>query len=316
MTTQPDTRPQVRSEDRPSLGAVRYDVEHHDEVYAIVDGHELHARVFVPVGAPPGRPGVIDVHGGCWALFDRKVDRFQCERLAAAGAVVAAVDFRQAPEGRWPDPVADVAAAVRWLKAHADRFELDPDAVLLMGGSSGGQLAMWVALRPDAPETSTVVPELPAGLDPSTLDARVRGVLALWPVAEPDARYRYLLDRQAAGTESSTDPLFNLPMLISGQDAFFGDVATMAAANVVRVLDAGEHEALPPLWLAHPELDENVTPAMSEAAVAAWRAAGGAARLRPCPGVGHGFVNFGGEAADACLEDLIAAATTMLEERP
>ena len=65
----------------------------------------------------------------------------------------------------------------------------------------------------------------------------------------------------------------------------------MAEASVPRMLAAGEAEALPPIWVAHPELDENVTLAMSEALVAAYRAAGGAAELAVFPGVGHAFAN-------------------------
>jgi acetyl esterase/lipase len=296
----------------PHLGTARYAVERHDEVFAAPDGVELMARIWVPVDAPPGRPAVVDAHGGCWAYFDRTVDETQCRGLAEAGAVSVAVDFRQAPEGRWPDPAADVAAGVRWVKANAERFSVDPDAVLLLGGSSGGHLALWVALRPEHPETTTTSY---LGADPTTEgpDARVRGVLALWPIAAPDDRYRYLLRRQAAGETDSMDPLFNIEFLVHGHDAFFGDVATMASASVTKVLDSGDHVPPPPLFLAHPELDENVLPEMSEELLDAWLQAGGSAELHRYDGLGHGFVNFGGPAAEACVADLIDAARNHLE---
>ena len=295
------------------LGDARYTVERHDEVYAAPGGTELLARVWVPVDAPPGRPGVVDAHGGCWAYFDRKVDEIQCRGLAEAGAVTVAIDFRQAPDGHWPDAAADMAAAVRWLKANAQRFSGDPDSVVLLGGSSGGDIALWVGRRPEHPETTSTDYLEPAGASGERPDARVRGVLALWPIAAPDDRYRYVLDRQARDDTESRDPLFNIPMLIGGHDAFFGDLATMEAASVVKVLGSGEHDTPPPLWLAHPELDENVTLEMSEELLAAWEAGGGEATMHFYDGLGHGFVNFGGPTADQCVADLIAAARRHLE---
>lgn len=295
------------------LGEARYTVERHDEVFAAPDGTELLARVWVPVDAPAGRPGVVDAHGGCWAYFDRTVDENQCRGLAEAGAVAVAVDFRQGADGPWPAAVADLAAGVRWLKANAERFSVDPDSVLLLGGSSGGHLALWVALRPEHPETSTTAHVEPEGASGERPDARVRGVLALWPIAAPDDRYRYVLDREARGDTESRDPLFNVPLLRDGHESFFGDLATMEQASVVRVLREGDHEDPPPMWLAHPELDENVPFEMSQELVEAWRAAGGSAGLKLYEGLPHGFANFGGPAAEQCVADLVVAARSHLE---
>ncbi len=89
--------------------------------------------------------------------------------------------------------------------------------------------------------------------------------------------------------------------LIESHEMFFGDEATMGRASALRIVEAGEAECLPPIWVAHPELDENVTLAMSERFVAAYRRAGGVAELELFPGVGHGFANFPGEAADRCI---------------
>lgn len=295
----------------PRLEAGRYEVERHDEVYAEPGGLALEVRVYQPKGAPPGRPGIVDVHGGAWRYFDRKVDASQCRGLASAGAVVAAIDFRQAPGHRWPTAVADVAAGVRWLKSNADRFGVDPDAVLLLGGSSGGHLVQWVALRPEGSECRATAIAGEAR-DVGAVDAHVRGVLALWPVAAPDQRFRYLRERRDAGDTESTDPLFHVDALIESQELFFGDEEMMREASIVELLANGDHEQLPPLFLAHPELDENVPRAMSVDVVERWRAAGGQAELRDYPGLTHGFVNFGGEAAAACIDDLIEASNAFL----
>jgi acetyl esterase/lipase len=279
-----------------------YEIETTDEVYARPDGVELLARVHRPVGTSGAVPAVVDAHGGAWRYFDRTVDDFHGRGLAARGHVVVAVDFRQAPEHRWPGAVADLAAAVRWTKAHADRLGVDPKRVALMGGSSGGHLALWVTLRPEAPECRSTAHEGPAGPD-----ARVHAVLALWPVADPAARYRYLLDvMQGSSTEGmpTDETLFDPLRLQRAQDRFFGDIATMGLASIPGLLASGDHDRPPPLWVAHPELDNNVTVAMSEALVAAWRAAGADAHLERYPGQGHSFVNFGGPAAERCVDDL------------
>src|SRR5207249_3927050 len=79
------------------------------------------------------------------------------------------------------------------------------------------------------------------------------------------------------------DALFMPERLIESHEMFFGDEATMARASALRVVEAGEAEGLPPIWIAHPELDENVTLPMTERFVAAYRRAGGAAGLEVFP---------------------------------
>jgi acetyl esterase/lipase len=86
------------------------------------------------------------------------------------------------------------------------------------------------------------------------------------------------------------------------QEEHFGDEETMRRASVPRMLDDGDYEQLPPLWVAHPELDQNVTLAMTQDWVAKYRARGGSVELEVFPGVGHAFANFSGPATDRCIE--------------
>jgi len=69
------------------------------------------------------------------------------EALAEAGIVAAAIDFRHAGDG-YPTSLADINYAVRWLKAHAGEYRVDPGRIGLSGQSSGGHLAMLAAMRP------------------------------------------------------------------------------------------------------------------------------------------------------------------------
>jgi acetyl esterase/lipase len=274
-----------------------YDVTYEDVEYGGPEDEPLLARLYRPIGADGPLPALVDVHGGAWSYFDRLVD-FHIDRgLAACGMLVAAIDFRQGPAHRYPTAVADVVAGIRFVKAHARSLGVRPDSVGLIGGSSGGHLILLAALRPRAPEYGTTPVR---GAHAEDVDAAVAYALPLWPIADPQARYRYLLARRA-DPRPSRDPFFQLDRLLAGHDAFFGDEETMARASVPRILEAGEAERLPPIWVAHPELDENVTLPMSERLVEAYRRAGGIAELEVFPGVGHAFANVPGDAADRCI---------------
>src|SRR2546422_1024530 len=164
-------------------------------------------------------------------------------------------------------------------------------------GAEGPLPALVDALRPHAPEYGTMPVR---GAGPRAIDAAVAYALPLWPIADPLARCRYLLERRA-DPRPARDPFFQLDRLLAGHDAFFGDEETMARASVPRILEAGEAERLPPIWVAHPELDENVTLPMTERLIEAYCRAGGIAELEVFPGVGHAFANVPGDAADRCL---------------
>jgi acetyl esterase/lipase len=277
-----------------------YEVDATDAPFARPDGVELLARVYRP-GGEPERPlgALVYVHGGAWARLDRTADAGLCRGLAASGLLVIAVDFRQAPDHRYPTAVADVAAGVRYARAHAARLAVDPARVGLLGSSSGGHLALLHAVRPAAPEHTGTPIVRPDGSPGATSgDASVAFVVALYPVADPLARYRYALSRQdEAPPPSGFDPA----RLVASHRAFFASEDAMAAASVTRVVAAGEATALPPAWVAQPELDDNVPAAITEAFVQAYRDAGGRVEHARFPGARHSFVQQAGPDTDKCI---------------
>jgi acetyl esterase/lipase len=97
-------------------------------------------------------PVLVWVHGGGWQLGDKAGAGTATKvRLAEElGAALVAPNHRFAGAGgaRWPDMGADVAAAVSWVRAGAERLGLDPDRIVLMGHSSGAHLATVVAVHP------------------------------------------------------------------------------------------------------------------------------------------------------------------------
>ena len=116
--------------------------------------HELaFGELRLPAGAPP-HPVVVFVHGGCWlSQFDLSHTRKMTGALAQAGYAVWSPEYRRVgdPDSAWPATFDDIAASVDALPGIASAHGLDLDAVVLMGHSAGGHLALWAAARANLP---------------------------------------------------------------------------------------------------------------------------------------------------------------------
>jgi acetyl esterase len=142
--------------------AAREELRHSVEVVAgrpieIADVHEttvagaegpLRARVYVPDEARDGAVGplIVYYHGGGWVVGDLDTHDQPCRLLAkTSGARVLSVDYRLAPEHRFPAPVDDALAAFRDAVANAERLGADPARIAVAGDSAGGHLAAVTA---------------------------------------------------------------------------------------------------------------------------------------------------------------------------
>jgi acetyl esterase/lipase len=121
-----------------------------DVVYAKINGTELHLDVYEPAetSAKP-RPAVILIHGGGWSAFDKSTMRGMGGFLSRFGFVAFSVDYRlfRAGENRWPAQLDDVQRAVRWVRANASKYGVDPDHVGAFGHSAGAQLATLLGME-------------------------------------------------------------------------------------------------------------------------------------------------------------------------
>ena len=287
--------------------AAPYEVEESDVLFARPEGKELLARVYRPKGEiDVPIAALVDVHGGAWSRGDRLAGAFHGCALAASGLLVVSLDFRQGPEAKHPAASADVAAGVRYVRANAARLGVDPRRIGIAGSSSGGQLALLAGLKPGV-YAGTPIVRHDGSVDTTAGDESVAFVLALYPVADPLARFRYVVGRQDDGSD------FDAKRLIAAHHGYFSSEAQMAEASVTRIVAAGEARALPPVWLAHPELDDNVPGAITDAFVQAYQNAGGSIERVHFPGARHGFIgspSADGDKAVALMRDFIGRQLT------
>ena len=107
---------------------------------------EIPARVYAPSEGAGLLPAVAYFHGGGWVQGDLETHHGLCARLARhAGVLVVAVDYRLAPEHKFPAAVEDCLAAYRWLRAHGREVGADPGRVAVAGDSAGGNLSAVVS---------------------------------------------------------------------------------------------------------------------------------------------------------------------------
>ena len=135
-----ETRP-ASTPPAPQIGAVR-DV--------LTEGAQaIPLRVYRPPGVSDSRrlPVLVYFHGGGWVIGDLETHDVLCRQLTAeAGVSVIAVDYRLAPEHKFPAAADDAWAATRWIAAHAAELGVDADRLAVGGDSAGGNLAAVVAL--------------------------------------------------------------------------------------------------------------------------------------------------------------------------
>lgn len=126
----------------PAIPALRTDIE-----FAKVGDVSLTLNAFVPEGAGPF-PTCILVHGGGFVRGDKQsYIKPLFEPLSKAGFAWFTINYRLAPQHRWPACAEDVETAIRWVKAHAKEYKVDVGRIALIGESAGGHLVSWVGTR-------------------------------------------------------------------------------------------------------------------------------------------------------------------------
>ena len=244
----------------------------HDLVYAEYGQRRLKLDIYLPPksdqpGVVPGIPGIIVVRGGEWRKGDKEFFGYIAGALAMQGFVAASIEYRTSDEAKFPAAVQDVKAAVRWLRAHAVAYGVNPDAIGAIGGSAGAHLAAMLA-------TSGGVKALEGEGGNSEASSDVQAVVAM-----------------ACGCNLQSWNHGAGPEFISAVRGFIGSPleahaeAIAAASPVTYVSDRSA-----PLLLLHSQSDPLVPFGQSVEMEQRYRKAGATVTLRAidAPGV-HGF---------------------------
>ncbi len=115
-----------------------------DITYGKGGGLDLELNLARPAESGQSHPGIVIIHGGAWRAGHRRMHDELARELAKRGYVAATVSYRFCPEYVFPAQVEDVKCAVRYLRAHAAEYNLDPQRIGAIGFSAGAHLSMML----------------------------------------------------------------------------------------------------------------------------------------------------------------------------
>ena len=146
-------------------------------------------------------PVILQIYGGSWQTGSPSSQEWFSRYFAQRGYLVAAIDYRHAPEWKWPEQIVDVRSALYWVTEHSHKFGGDPTRIMVVGRSAGAQLAMRLAYQ-EGPSSIRGVVNFYGPVDltdgwrnpPDPDPANVRGILEAFiggtPAQKPE-HYRH-----------------------------------------------------------------------------------------------------------------------------
>ncbi|MBL8530181.1 MAG: alpha/beta hydrolase, partial [Hyphomonadaceae bacterium] len=247
-----------------------------DDIVGIVDVtyiQRLHHRpltldIYTTADALAGarRPLIIYVHGGAWVTGTPRQMPSVLAMLAAQGFVVASIEYRLDGEQHFPNAIHDVKDAIRFLRANAREYGVDPDHVGIWGDSAGGQLAALATLSCGA---EAVAPPSREGME--TISDCVQAGVSWYGVHD--------------FSTVPTPPGNTGPAPYLGCAEFRCPAEVMARASPVTYVDRSD----PPMLLIHGLADTLVAVSQTEELEARLRTAGADVEAIYIADVDHGF---------------------------
>jgi acetyl esterase/lipase len=235
--------------------------------------------LYVPEGEGPF-PVIVSIHGGGFMMGDKadSMGTAGFDQLLAEGYAVAAVNYRLSGEATFPAAVEDVKTAVRWLRANAGEYNLNPDAIAAWGASAGGNLAamLGTSCGADGVEGADL-----GYADESSCVQAVVDWFGPTDFLQMDAQFE---GTSCPQTHDAADSPESAYLGVPIQDA--PDLA--AQANPITYVTADA----PPFLIQHGTADCNVPPQQSQLLHDALTAAGVEANLSFIEGAGHGGAQF------------------------
>jgi acetyl esterase/lipase len=267
--------PFLGAADPQDKGGVRFEK---NLTYAKAGGQELQLDLALPKDGTGPFPCVVCLHGGGWRSGKRQDLSKLTELLASEGFVAATATYRLAPAHPFPAQIEDCKAAVRWLRANAKKYHLNPDKIGAVGFSAGGHLSCLLGTA-----------DQDAGLegDAGNLDqsSRVQAVVS----------YFGPTDFTTKDWSADAEKAFLIPFL-GGTLADRPDAYKKASPITYVSKDD------PPFLFFHGDKDRLVSVGQSQKLAKKLEAAGVSARVVVLEGEGHGW---GGATLDRTLRQTI-----------
>lgn len=240
-----------------------------DIEFANPGGHSLLMDLYRPAIRKGRTPVVVFVHGGGWKNGSRKSAQKNAAWLAEHGFTVAAIEYRLTNVAQWPAQIDDCYTAVRWLRDHADEYQLNGNRIGAWGTSAGGHLAILMGTRsyPGPETTSSRVQAICDWFGPSEL-------MSMPPNNVGNGRT----------AEDVTNS--NGAKLLGATVREVPDLATDASG--IDHVDSKD----PPFLIMHGDADPGVPLSQSEKLHEKLQSVGAEAQLNILPGAGHGGKQF------------------------
>lgn len=219
-------------------------------------------------------PAIVFIHGGAWRAGDKAGGIWNVMRFVASGSYVgASVGYRLTGEAIWPAQIHDCKAAIRWLKANAKKYHIDPEKIGVWGSSAGGHLVSLLG-------TSGDVKELEGDCGSSDQSSRVACVVDF---CGPSDFLAFAKAKRTGPLPSPADSRSPESILLGGPVEEKKDVARQASPVTYASADD------PPFLIVHGTEDPIVPPQQAELLHAALKKAGTSPVLLKVHGAGHGL---------------------------
>lgn len=253
-------------------------IVHRNLEYAKMDNHSLLLDLYIPHEGIAPRPLIVWIHGGAWRAGSK--EHCPARMLLNEGFAVASINYRLSHQATFPAQIHDCKAAIRWLRAHAEDYDIDSQRIGAWGSSAGGHLVALLG-------TSGGVKALEGDLGHLDQPSNVQAVcdwfgptdfLQMDEHALPGSKLKHL------------DPKSPESLLIGGPVLENKDKCRMA--NPITYIDEND----PPFLIVHGDQDRTVPPHQSKIFHQALEKAGVKSELIMVEGAGHG--GFGSEIRD------------------
>jgi acetyl esterase/lipase len=245
--------------------------------YSNPDAQHLQLNLARPKAGDGPFPTVVCIHGGGFRAGKRESYDALTVKLAQKGYAAATVSYRLAPKYPFPAAVHDTKAAVRFLRANAAKYKIDPDRIGATGGSAGGHLALFLGVTGDVKEFEG------DGGNPG-VSSRVRCVVNVYGPSDFTKSYG-----------KSVDAAQVLPLFLGGN---------LETARLAHVRSSPLNWVTPnaaPTLCIHGTEDKYVHHEQSQWVVDRLKACGVEGELLILPGAGHGFTGLDAVTAEGAL---------------